>query len=677
MSEQPRKRERTRWAVELVGTIPDRALAWQLLRAVGFAAAVDCGALALAVLAGMELEAAHASAFAASLVAGTTAFRYASRLRAEQDAPGTDRLRPGTAFVVVALAFAMRAGVLSLLVRHGAMHPMAAIVPAALAGAAVVFVGGVFLLFDATHDGSDRQAPWLATTLLTIVYLLVLRLVYLGQLELAPQEAYYWNFARHLDIGYLDHPPLVAWMIAAVTLVGDGELMVRIPAVVCSLITMLFAAALARDLAGPATAVRTALLAAVLPFFFGVGVLMTPDAPLTAAWAAALFFLGRALLAGKGPAWIGAGVAIGIGMLSKYTMVLVPLATLAFVLADVRSRRVLLSPWPWAGAVLACLVFSPVVIWNLQNDWASFAFQGSRRLAPESKTFGLHLFVLFLLVIVTPWGIAGAVRGLARGWRLTRQLRRDGEAAEGEALTGRALLFAAVFLVVPLVPLATISVWSETKFHWTGPIWLAALPLIATSLVVPSAAESAGRVDRALAASWPAVLHALLVAYALLLFYYPVYGLAGVRAHHRYVETGWRDLRAQVQAIEDEVAVETGSRPAIVGLDKHNMASEMAYYDPRGDGPKDTASRNVVLDADALMYEFWFAPKDFAGRNLVVVACDRGAVEDPRLPAQAARIGAVRTIRVRKGGVHTRDCFARVLYGFVPSDRRPSGQIRR
>jgi len=242
-------------------------------------------------------------------------------------------------------------------------------------------------------------------------------------------------------------------------------------------------------------------------------------------------------------------------------------------------------------------------------------------------------------------------------------------ASPAVSLRGRALHFAVVFTVVPLLPLAVTSLWTETKLHWTGPIWLAALPVIATTMTIAADAR-ASRFDRALAASWPHLVHVLLAVYAVGLFYYPVYGLAGIRAHHRYIETGWRDLRAQVQTIEDEVTERTGRRPAVVGLDKHNMADQMAFYDPRGDGPRDTASRNIVMDADALMYGFWFAPQDFTGRHLIVVACDRGAVEDPALARQAERVGEVRTLAVRKGGVHTRDCYARVLYGFMPEARR-------
>jgi dolichol-phosphate mannosyltransferase len=641
------------------------ALVRSLVVAAMVAVGVDCGVFVLASGAGLGLEPAQALAFAA-------AFASAAMVCVRSSARACVTQVPLALLLVVAiLAFALRAGVLSLLVGVGAPSALA-IAPAAIAAAVVGCAGMLFILAGSGAEGTDATERWASVAVLTIVYLLAVRLVYVGQLELTPQESYYWNFAQHLDLGYLDHPPMVAWLIAAATLPGNAEWLVRLPAIVCSLVTVAFVAALGLELAGAGNAFRTALLAAVLPYFFGVGVLVTPDAPLTAAWAAALYFLSRALLRTQRQAWIGAGIAIGLGMLSKYTMILVPLAAFVFVLVDRQARRTLLTSWPWMGAIIACLVFSPVVVWNMQHDWASFAFQGSRRLEPEARRFGLHLFVLFLFAVVTPWGIAGFVRGVARARSVLRASPEGGGAAGGDLVTGRALRFAIVFTVVPLVPLAVTSVWTETKIHWTGPIWLAALPVIAAGMVAPRAGGTRSRFDRALARSWPSLLHVLLVAYVIALFYYPVYGLAGVHAHHRYVETGWRDLREQVQSIEDEVARENGARPAIVGLDKHNMASQMAYYDPRGDGPSDTASRSIVTDADALMYGFWFSPRDFAGRDLILVSCDRGAIEDPAFAPQARRLGLVRTITVRKQGVATRECYARVLYGFTPARRAGS-----
>ena len=185
-----------------------------------------------------------------------------------------------------------------------------------------------------------------------IGYTVLLRLVYLGLPDLLPEEAYYWNYAQHLDLGYLDHPPMVAWLIGLGTAVfGDTEFGVRIGAFLCWFVTAGFCFALARDLFGKGTALVTVMLAAVLPFFFLFGFFTTPDAPLTACWAGALFFLERALLAGRARAWWGAGICLGLGMLSKYTIVLLAPATLAFLLLDRPSRRWLRRPEPYLAAL--------------------------------------------------------------------------------------------------------------------------------------------------------------------------------------------------------------------------------------------------------------------------------------------------------------------------------------
>src|SRR3954466_7411937 len=81
-----------------------------------------------------------------------------------------------------------------------------------------------------------RAVPWL------IAALVLLRIGYLGFAELFPEEAYYWNYAKHLDIGYLDHPPMVAWLIHLGTwLFGNNEFGVRLFAVLSSLTAGFFA----------------------------------------------------------------------------------------------------------------------------------------------------------------------------------------------------------------------------------------------------------------------------------------------------------------------------------------------------------------------------------------------------------------------------------------------------
>jgi dolichol-phosphate mannosyltransferase len=628
--------------------------------AIAAALLTDIGGFALLMSLGLGLEAAQMLAFAAAVGVGLV-LRRAGRGAASI---GAGAGRVAVLALVLPVGFAVHAAVLTLGIDAAGLAPALAVAPAALVGAGVVGGGLVWLARAGADPSPDRW--WAALALFAVAALLLLRLVYAPLLELTPQEGYYWQFAQHLALGYLDHPPLTGWLIAASTLAGDTEFWVRVPAMLASLLTVLMAAAWARDLAGPVIAWRTALLAAVLPYFFLAGFVMTPDAPLAAAWAAALFALHRALTRGSTGAWIAAGVVVGLGLVSKYTMVLLPLAVIVWLTLERRWLETLRRPGPWLATGAALLVFSPVVVWNAQHDWASFVYQGSRRLAPEIRQFELHWLMLAIVVLLTPWGVLA----LGRAARSVAVPATPAAATPGLDSTARR--FCWVFTLVPLAPLAEASLWTESKFHWSGPIWLAALPLLAATMTaapVGAGGPPPTRLQRLVARGWGPTVALLMAVYALPMLYYAVHGVAGHYAHHRYLETNWRELRLQVQAIEDAVVRETGRRPAVIGLDRHDTANLMAFHDPRGDGPLDTAAHHIVFDQPAHMYRFWFQPADFAGRDLVLVSCSRGPIEDPRLAPQAGRLDPVQVIPMQRRGVATRECYARVLWGFRPAAR--------
>jgi hypothetical protein len=112
----------------------------------------------------------------------------------------------------------------------------------------------------------------------------------------------------------------------------------------CWLVATAFIFGLTRDLFGKSAAIRATLLMAVMPFFYAIGLSMTPDTPLVACWAAALFFLTRLLVFGDRRAWLGLGVAFGFGLLSKYSIVLLAFAATTFLLVDRPARRWLRRP---------------------------------------------------------------------------------------------------------------------------------------------------------------------------------------------------------------------------------------------------------------------------------------------------------------------------------------------
>ncbi|MCY1081428.1 ArnT family glycosyltransferase [Archangium lansingense] len=169
-------------------------------------------------------------------------------------------------------------------------------------------------------------------------------------------EAYYWQWAQHPAWGYYDHPPLVAWLIAA--------LGVRPTALLCGAGTVAAVWGLARDVYGSREAAwRAAALWSVVPVGILASVWATPDTPLLLCWALSLWALYR-------ERWVLAGLACGLALLSKYPGVLL---AVAFVAACVRARR--LPAGAWLTALLGVLLFLPVVLWNARHDWVGFAFQ--------------------------------------------------------------------------------------------------------------------------------------------------------------------------------------------------------------------------------------------------------------------------------------------------------------
>jgi dolichol-phosphate mannosyltransferase len=487
----------------------------------------------------------------------------------------------------------------------------------------------------------------------------VLRWLYAGAVDLMPEETYYWNYSRHLDIGYLDHPPLVAWLIRlGTTVFGDNEFGVRFGALACGVTTSVLVFRLTRNLFGEHSALIALALSVLLPFFFMTGFLMTPDAPLTAAWAAALYFLERALIGGRPRAWAWAGLAFGVGLLAKYTIALLGVATLVFMLLDPPSRRWFRRWEPYAAVLIAAVVFAPVILWNAQHDWVSFVFQTSRRLA-ERPRFSLHKLIGGAMVLITPTGVIAVGVAFARG--LPERF-----AVTGEDVLRRRWLFLKVCLIVPLAVFLLFSLRHEVKLDWTGAPWVAALPLLA--LGISESFERGGPPGAQwLRVAWPPTLLVMLSVYAFGL-YYLVLGVPGVgySKHTELVPVAWRDFGRQIEDLADELRRETGADVLIVGMDRYAIASEAAFYaSDRARAVATTSSGHLFGDV-GLMYERWFPIASQAGRTLLLVAWDEQTLTDPRLARQVDRLDPV-----HQGMLMHNDRTVRTYYYRVAHDYRP------
>lgn len=150
----------------------------------------------------------------------------------------------------------------------------------------------------------------------------LLRIILLGAPELLAEEAYYWNYATHLALGYLDHPPLSAWLIALCTSVfGVSEFGVRFGAFLCSLVTGFFVYRTTLLLGTRRSAWLTVSVLSVIPYSMGNFFFISPDAPLVAAWAASIYFMLRIIRLEPRDSgwleWLGLGGAFGLELLQN------------------------------------------------------------------------------------------------------------------------------------------------------------------------------------------------------------------------------------------------------------------------------------------------------------------------------------------------------------------------
>lgn len=201
----------------------------------------------------------------------------------------------------------------------------------------------------------------------------VLRTIFVAKLPLTGDEAYYWEWSRRLAMGYVDHPPAVAFVIAIFDWLGRTPFAVRIPFVLCGAAAAIVAGATATRLAGDRRAGAIAALCVTLaPMMIVAFSIASPDGPFALAWAATLYCAVRHF---SGRSWMWAallGVAMGAGLLSRI-FGLALCAGIAAVALIPSYRKAAAARTLFAFAV-AALLWLPFLWWNASHAWVSFTF---------------------------------------------------------------------------------------------------------------------------------------------------------------------------------------------------------------------------------------------------------------------------------------------------------------
>jgi hypothetical protein len=314
--------------------------------------------------------------------------------------------------------------------------------------------------------------PLAQAAAVTVVFTLF-RLISVPLVGLGVDESYTVAISREWHLSYFDHPPLHQWMVGAFApLLGSGRWL-RLPFLALSGATSILVFLLTRRVFGASAGLWATVTFNLAGFFtVAAGTWILPDGPLDLCLVAAALSLTGVLFPNTPPtaaatwrAWMGAGLWIGLAGLSKYQAVLFAIGLLLFLATSRHHRKWLAHPAPWAAAVLALLILSPVLIWNAQHDWISFRFQGGRGAALHSvHPFAPLAAIAGQAALLLPWVFAVLAAALLGAVR---------------AGPHRSKRWFFALLAAPSIVLFTVEpLWGARALpHWSMPGWLMVMPL--------------------------------------------------------------------------------------------------------------------------------------------------------------------------------------------------------
>jgi Dolichyl-phosphate-mannose-protein mannosyltransferase len=271
-----------------------------------------------------------------------------------------------------------------------------------------------------TVIGETERVPSVAWRPLASIAgaLLVLLVAFGGRYGFHRDELYFLAAGRHPAWGYPDQPPLTPIIAHLMDLIAPGSVRaLRIPAALASTAVTLAAGLTARELGGG----RFAQVLAALATGTGLFVLLSGRLLATSTidllvWVTLVFIVVRAVRTGRDGLWLVAGLVAGVGLLNKQTPAFLLFGLLVGVVATRPTRRLLASPWLWAGAAVAALLWTPVLVWQARHGWPQLTLAGQIRdeygTPGERVLFFSLQFLLFSLGATYLW-----ITGLVHLWR--------------------------------------------------------------------------------------------------------------------------------------------------------------------------------------------------------------------------------------------------------------------
>jgi 4-amino-4-deoxy-L-arabinose transferase-like glycosyltransferase len=440
--------------------------------------------------------------------------------------------------------------------------------------------------------------------ILFLLTISILRVFYIPTIPLAPDEAYYWVCSKFPSLSYFDHPPFTIWMIRAFTLLlGDTELAIRLPTVIGCLIIYIVTYLIAKNSLTTINPWILIFLILSTPIFAVGGIINTPDTYFLMFWALSTFSLFKILKENNYKYYLLLGTTLGFGLLSKYTTVLF---LIAFFIYMILFRRDMLKNNYMKltiALVLAFLLFLPVIIWNMQHDFASFKFQ-------LLHGFGKTLYTrtqIIKNILIYVGGMAAVINPFLFVIVIVSSTSYIIKAIKYKNENYQPLLFMALSSVTVILFFGISAIRTKVEANW--PLTVYYYGIILSSIFI---SEHKNKLIKALLVAIIAMNTTIDI-----FLHYPgiLYKTLQMKIKKEPTDElyGWQELASYVENMRKELEKKCGKTPLVLA-NSYQTASELQFYLP---GKPYVYSLNINRRKN--MYTYLPKPKIHPGDIVIFV----------------------------------------------------------
>lgn len=286
------------------------------------------------------------------------------------------------------------------------------------------------------------------------------------------------SWGREWQLGYHKHPPLPSWMVnGAFEMLGDlGPYLLSQLSIITA---YLFIFLLGRRILSEEAALLATMITAAIFYYNWPTPEYNHNIAQIPLWAMAIYGLHRAFIGGKPWGWYLTGLAMALGILSKYTILLLGPVIFFYMLAAPEARRQFLSPHPYLAAIMAVILISPHLYWLIEHDFLPFRYYEGRSAseAPDllKRLLNPLKFLLAQIADHLPTLLAMSLAGLLTKNSLRHSATDGGAPPEHrrDGTTDQNRRFLLIFLAGPVLLAAIWSLITGDKLRsmWGAPLW--------------------------------------------------------------------------------------------------------------------------------------------------------------------------------------------------------------